>query len=32
LLFVRNPSVVINGAFPTLLRSLEIETSPLPMP
>lgn len=32
LLFVRNPSVVINGAFPTLLRSLKIETSSLPTP
>lgn len=32
LLFVRNPSVVINGNFPTILRSLEIETSPLSAP
>lgn len=32
LLFVRNASVVINGAFPTLLRSLEIEISPLSAP
>lgn len=30
LLFVRNPSVIINGNFPTILRSLQIETSPLP--
>lgn len=28
--FVRNPSVVQNGSFPTLLRSLEIETNPIP--
>lgn len=32
LLFVRNPSVVINGAFPTLLRTLQIETFSLPTP
>lgn len=30
LLFVRNPSVLTNGAFPTLLRSLKIETIPIP--
>jgi hypothetical protein len=32
LIFVRNPSIVINGGFPTLLRSLKIETSPLSTP
>jgi hypothetical protein len=32
LLLVRNPSMVINGAFPTLLRSLQIETSSLSKP
>lgn len=32
LLFVRNPALVINGAFPTLLRSLKIEISPVTNP
>ncbi len=27
--FVRNPSVVQNGSFPTLLRSFKIETAPI---
>ena len=30
LLFVRNTSVLTNGSFPTLLRSLKIETTPIP--
>ena len=30
LLFVRNSSVLTNGSFPTVLRSLKIETTPIP--
>lgn len=32
MLLVRNPSMVVNGAFPELLRSLQVETSPLETP
>ena len=32
LLFIRNPAIVANGAFPTILRTIQVEISPVATP